>query len=156
MTARWTRIAWATVPAILLLGIASGWVAGSGYGNPWFDALAKPWFMPPGWVFPVVWTTLYILMGLALAMLLAAGARAAVLLFALQFLLNLAWSPLFFAAHHIAGALGLIVALDLSVAATILLAWRSRPVAAALLLPYALWLGLATALNLAILRLNGG
>ncbi|HEY6917359.1 MAG TPA: tryptophan-rich sensory protein, partial [Allosphingosinicella sp.] len=65
-----------TVPAILLLGLASGWVSGSGYGNPWFDGLAKPEAMPPGWTFGVVWTTLYILLGLALALVLEAPASA--------------------------------------------------------------------------------
>jgi len=148
------KIGFCTVPLILLLGIGSGLLSGSGYGNPWFDALRKPWFMPPGWVFPVVWTTLYVLMGIALAQLLAARATAAVLLFAAQLILNLAWSPLFFAAHDARNALLLIVVLDAAVWATIVAAWRVRRSSALLLLPYGAWLALATALNLAIVRLN--
>jgi tryptophan-rich sensory protein len=134
-------------------------LSGSGYGNPWFDALAKPWFMPPGWVFPIAWTSLYALMGLALGQVLGAppspARRAALALFAVQLLLNLSWSPVFFAAHRIDLALAIIVALDAVVIATILAFRRVRPVAALLLLPYPLWLALATALNKAILSLNG-
>src|ERR1700754_4423481 len=73
------RVALIVVPAILFLGILSGVAAGSGYENPWFAALVKPSLMPPGWVFPVAWTALYILIGLALSMILAArgaGGRA--------------------------------------------------------------------------------
>lgn len=143
-----------TIPLVVALGIGSGLLSGSGYGNPWFDGLRKPWFMPPGWVFPVVWTTLYILMGIALAQLIAARARGAVSLFGLQLAFNLTWSPLFFAAHDAWGALLLILALDAAVIATIVAAWRVRVASTLLLLPYAAWLALATALNLAIVRLN--
>ena len=148
---------WAiTVPAILLVGTVAARLAGSGGANPWFDALAKPWFMPPGWAFPVVWTSLFILMGVALADLIAAGPRAvkAVRLFAVQFVLNLAWSPIFFVLHRLDQALAVLAALDIVLLATIVLAWRVRPRPALLLLPYAVWLGIATALNFSILTLN--
>jgi tryptophan-rich sensory protein len=144
---------------IIALGSASGLLSGSGYGNPWFDALAKPWFMPPGWVFPIVWTSLYALMGLAFGQVLGAAPsparRIALLLFAVQLLLNLIWAPVFFAAHRIGLALAIILLLDAVVIATIIAFRRVRPVAALLLLPYPLWLALATALNVAILSLNG-
>jgi hypothetical protein len=55
----WWRYALITVPAIVLLGSLSGWISNSGYGNEWFDALDKPFFMPPGWAFGVVWPILY-------------------------------------------------------------------------------------------------
>jgi tryptophan-rich sensory protein len=146
-------------PVILALGSASGLLSGSGYGNPWFDGIAKPWFMPPGWVFPIAWTTLYLLMGFALGDVLAApghaARRKALGLFALQLLLNLAWSPVFFAVHRIDLALAIIVALDIVVIATIVAFRRVSSRAAALLLPYPVWLALATALNWSILRLNG-
>jgi tryptophan-rich sensory protein len=92
----------------VFLGFLSGRLANSGYGNRWFDALVKPDFMPPGWAFGVAWTILYILMGLALAMVIhARGARGrgvAIILFLVQLLLNLAWSPLFFRAHQVDNA----------------------------------------------------
>src|SRR5687767_8485005 len=101
----WGRIALVTVPAIVLAGSASGWLSNSGYGNAWFDGLTKPFFMPPGWAFGVVWPLLYALMGIAVARILAEPAsprrRAALMLFFGQLALNLAWSPIFFAAHDI-------------------------------------------------------
>jgi tryptophan-rich sensory protein len=153
------RRAWiVAVPAIVTLGIASGILSNSGYGNGWFDALRKPSFMPPGWAFPVAWTTLYVLMGIAVGTVIDAGrsaARARALgLFALQLALNLAWSPLFFGLHQAKAALGLILLLDLAVVATTFAMGRVRPRAGLLLLPYWLWLALATALNAEIVRLN--
>jgi len=147
-----------TVPVIVLLGFASGWLSNSGFGNPWFDALAKPSFMPPGWAFGVAWTILYILMGIAVAQVIAADTplrRLALHLFAIQLVLNLLWSPIFFAFHRSDIALVTIVVLTIFVAATILLFWRVRRSAALLMLPYLAWLLFATALNFAILRLNG-
>ncbi|RYZ61917.1 MAG: tryptophan-rich sensory protein, partial [Proteobacteria bacterium] len=114
---RASYIRWALflVPAIVLLGVLSGQLAGSGADNPWFAALEKPALYPPGWTFGVVWTVLYALMGLALAMILAArGARGrglATAVFVVQLVLNLAWSPLFFALHQLDGAFYLILAI---------------------------------------------
>lgn len=146
------------VPAVMLLGYLSGAVAGSAADNPWFEALNKPSLYPPPIVFPIVWTTLYFMMGLALAMVCAAwGARwqtPAILAFAVQFLLNLAWSPVFFAAHEIRLALGVIVLMDVAVILTVWLFWRVRRLAALLLLPYLAWILFATALNWQILQAN--
>jgi tryptophan-rich sensory protein len=107
------RYALVTVPLVLLLGTLSGRIANSGYGNPWFDALDKPALMPPGAVFGIAWTILYILLGLALAMILhARGARGrglAIGLFVAQLLINYAWSPLFFAMHKVGLALAMIL-----------------------------------------------
>src|SRR6187431_671414 len=92
-----------TVPIILLLGMASGWLSNSGYGNAWFDRLTKPSFMPPGWAFPVAWTILYVLMGIALGLVIEAQGplrNLAIALFMAQLLLNLAWSPVFFGMHQ--------------------------------------------------------
>ncbi|BBD98528.1 tryptophan-rich sensory protein [Sphingobium amiense] len=152
---RWALV---TVPAILFLGFLSGRMANSGYGNRWFDALEKPALMPPGWLFGVAWTILYILMGLAFAIVLhargAKGRGAAIALFFLQLAMNLAWSPLFFRAHQVDGALLLIVALFAVVALTAALFWRIRRVAGLLLLPYLGWLAFASFLNYEIGRLN--
>ena len=143
---------------IIALGSASGLVSGSGDGNAWFDALAKPNFMPPGWVFPIVWTILYLLMGLALGQILATppspARRGAILLFVLQLLLNLAWPSIFFATHRIGLALAVILVLDLVVLAAIAGFRAIRRGAALLLLPYPAWLAIATALNASIWRMN--
>lgn len=159
---RMSYLRWAlfTVPLILLLGIMSGRASGSGYGNRWFAALVKPDLMPPGWVFALVWPLLYLMLGLAIAMILhARGARMrwpAILLFMAQIILNFIWSPLFFAAHQVTNAFYLIVAIAvLTLVATVLFT-QIRKAAAMLMLPYLLWLCFAAWLNFEIIRLNPG
>ena len=152
------RYALVTVPLLVLAGSLSGRLAGSGYGNPWFDLLIKPAFMPPGWVFGAAWTILYALLGLVLAMILhARGARGrgpVLGLFLGQLALNFAWSPLFFAYHQVVPALIVIIAMiGLSAAASVLL-WWIRKAAALLMLPYIAWLCFAAALTFEIDRLN--
>lgn len=152
---RWALV---TVPGIVFLGFLSGQMANSGYNNAWFVALKRPDIVPPGWVFGAVWTTLYILMGLSVAMILyargAEGRGKALALFGLQLALNLAWSPVFFALHEVSMALVLIVLiLALTIATTFAFA-PIRKAAAWLLLPYMVWLSFATILNYQIDRLN--
>ena len=156
----WKRIALITVPAIVLAGSASGWLSNSGYGNDWFAPLLKPPFMPPAWAFPTVWTILYALMGVAVAMILAMPAggerRLALTLFWLQLALNYAWSPIFFAAHDIKlGETVILTMLVVALAAAGLFR-RLRTVAGLLMLPYLLWLCFAFALNSSIDALNPG
>ena len=152
------RYALVTVPAVLLLGTLSGVLSNSGYGNGWFDALAKPAFMPPGWAFPVAWTILYICLGLALAQILhARGARrrgVALAFFLVQLALNYAWSPVFFGLRQIWPAFGVIAAMIVLAAAAAFLFLRIRRGAALLMLPYLGWLCFAAALNYEIARLN--
>lgn len=152
---RWALIC---VPACLLLGFLVGRVAGNGPGDPWFDALVKPAIYPPPAAFGIVWSILYAMMGFALALVGSAwgarGRRLAIVVFAVQFLVNLAWSPTFFGAHQITGGLIVIALLDLLVIATIVLFWRVRKFAAVLLVPYLAWVLFATALNYEFLRLN--
>ena len=154
----WSKIALVTCPLIVLLGSASGWVSNSGYGNDWFAALLKPSFMPPGWTFGVVWPVLYILMGVALAMVLAEPPsprrKLALTLFFIQLALNFAWSPLFFAAHDI-GLAKIVIFLMAAIAAAAAGQFlRLRKPAGLLLIPYLAWLVFAATLNSAIERLN--
>ena len=152
------RYAVVTVPAVVLIGSLSGYLSNSGYSNPWFDALRKPGFMPPGWVFGAAWTFLYILIGLSLAMLLhARGAQnrqRALLLFGLGLVLNFAWSPVFFGMHKVTLGLSLIAAMIVCTIVLILVLWKIRIVAALLLYPYLGWLMFATMLNYRIVELN--
>lgn len=156
----WWKYALVTVPAIMIAGSASGWLSNSGYGNAWFDGLAKPFFMPPGWVFGGVWPILYALLGIALALILAKPPsdrrRNALIIFFAQLALNFAWSPVFFAAHAIKPALGIIVVMA-GLAALAAGQFRQiRPLAGVLMVPYLLWLCFAAALNSAIANLNPG
>ncbi|AJP72422.1 TspO/MBR family protein [Sphingomonas hengshuiensis] len=141
---RWAVV---TVPFILLLGFTSARLAPSGSENAWYMALAKPAIMPPNWAFPVAWSVLYVLMGLALAMVInARGSRLrapALIVFALQMVANLAWSPVFFGLHQVRPALAIIAAMAVLTIATIAMFARVRTGAAVLLLPYLAWIGFA-------------
>lgn len=152
---RWSLVC---VPLVVLLGFVSGKLGGSGPDNPWFAALEKPDIYPPPATFGVVWSLLYVMMGLALAMVCAArgaaGRRIAIAAFVVQLALNLAWTPLFFALHEITRALYLLFVLDVAVLITVVLFWRVRRGAALLLLPYLAWVCFATALNWQFLALN--
>lgn len=157
---RWAFLRWAmvTVPLIMLLGFLSSQVAPSGDRNLWYAALAKPSFNPPGWAFPVAWTTLYILMGLALAMILnARGSRyrgLAITLFVVQMALNLAWTPVFFGAHLVFAGFLIIIAMFVVALVTTIVFGRVRTAAAWLMVPYLAWLCFAGALNFGIMQLN--
>lgn len=152
---RWALV---TIPSILFLGFFMGRISNSGFGNRWFDALQKPDWFPPGWVFPLVWTPLYVMLGVAIAMILhARGARGrlqAIVLFVVQLLLNFAWSPTFFAAHQVTLALWLIAAILILAIATTFAFAPIRKAAAWLMVPYMAWLSLATLLAWDMNRLN--
>ena len=150
---------WITIPLIVGLGFASGWLGASDSRNPWFAALHKPAFEPPGWAFPVAWTLLYIALGLALGWLIEARSRrksTVLTLFTTQMALNLIWSPLFFRLHQVGPALVVILVMIALTLATMLAAWRVRAGAALLMAPYLAWLCFAATLNAAILSLNPG
>lgn len=125
----------------------------------WYASLGKPWFTPPNFLFGPVWVTLYTLMGISLFLAWKKGfssnaGKAALAAFALQLFLNALWSFLFFGLRSPLLGLVEIIALWLSILATILLFCKiSRP-AALLLLPYLLWVSLAAALNYFVWVLN--
>jgi translocator protein len=155
----WRKAAVA-VPLIVVVGALVGVLSNSGFGNAWYAPLAKPSFQPPGWTFGAVWTTLYTMMGIAVAAI-ANEPRSprrtrALVLFAVQLALNFAWSPVFFGGGMIDVALLIILAMDVVVTMTIIAFWQIRPLAGALLLPYLAWLCIATALNHETGRLNPG
>jgi translocator protein len=154
---RWMLVC---VPLCVLLGFLSGQLSQNGPGGAWFDALVKPAIYPPAATFGIVWAILYAMMGVAVALVGAAwGARGrglAIAVFAAQFLVNLAWSPVFFGMRQITGGLIVIAVLDLLVVVTLVLFWRIRRLAGLLLLPYLAWVLFATLLNYEFLRLNPG
>ena len=124
----------------------------------WYSTLNKPAFTPPDGVFAPVWTALYAAMAVAgwrvWRKVGFAGGRTALGLFAVQLLLNGAWSFLFFGAHRIGAALVEIVVLWLVIAATTIAFWRIDRIAGFLFFPYLLWVGYATALNAGIWLAN--
>jgi translocator protein len=125
----------------------------------WYAGLVKPSFNPPNWIFGPVWTTLYVLMGIAAFLVYEKGwkkgeVRKALGVFAAQLGLNALWSIVFFGAHQILGAAVVIVILWGLIAATIWLFSRISKVAALLLVPYILWVSFATVLNISLYVLN--
>ena len=154
----WWRIALIAVPLIVVAGSAIGLLSNSGNENAWYAPLAKPSFQPPGWAFGAVWTILYALMGIALALVVAAPPSPrrtrGLWLFAIQLAINFAWSPVLFGQGMIDAGFLIIAAMDVLVTMTIIVFWRIRPLAGALLIPYLAWLCVATALNHETGRLN--
>jgi benzodiazapine receptor len=124
----------------------------------WYTGLAKPWFTPPNAVFGPAWTTLYLMMAVAVwlvARVPSSFARtAAIALFIVQLCCNAIWSPVFFGLHAPKLGLAVIAVLLVSLAATIAVFWRISRLAALLLVPYLAWVCYATALNGAIVALN--
>ena len=156
----WSKPAFIAVPAIVIAGSLIGIVTGSSERNGWYAALQKPSFMPPGWLFPAVWTILYALMGVALAMVIAeppsSRRKFALRLFAAQLALNFAWSPIFFAGHDIGLAKIVIFVITALAAAAAGQFFRLRRTAGYLMLPYLAWLVFAATLNSSIEQLNPG
>jgi tryptophan-rich sensory protein len=154
---RWAVV---TVPFILLLGFTSARLVPSGSDSSWYRALAKPEQTPPDWAFPAAWTAIYILLGLALAMIIhARGSRLrgpAIAVFAVQMVANLIWSPLFFGMHQVFWSLVTIGVMFVLALATTLLFGRIRTAAAWLLVPYLAWLVYAGILTYRIAELNPG
>jgi tryptophan-rich sensory protein len=139
---------------ILLVGIG----VLIGYINlpgEWYQTLAKPSFTPPNWLFGPAWTILYILIGIAGARTwIGSRGSAGMRLWGLQMLLNFAWSPTFFGLQRPLPGLFIIVALLIVILCYIAERWRRDRVAALLFVPYAAWVGFATALNASIVYLN--
>ncbi|MXV61539.1 tryptophan-rich sensory protein [Natronorubrum sp. JWXQ-INN-674] len=124
----------------------------------WFRSLEKPWFYPPGIAFPIAWTLLFTLLGVALWLVWrrsdASGRRLALGLFVVQMAFNVAWTPSFFSLENPLLGLGVILALWVLVVATIEAFRRVDRRAAALLVPYLAWVTFASVLNFELWRLN--
>lgn len=141
-----------------MLVAGAGGVVTAGAVRTWYPSLRKPSWNPPSWLFGPVWSVLYLMMAFAAWLVWrardAGDVTSALGLFGMQLALNLSWSVLFFGLRRPAWALGEIVLLWLSIAATIAAFWNHDPIAGALLLPYLVWVTFAGVLNGAIFRLN--
>ena len=128
--------------------------------DTWYQALEKPAFNPPDWLFPIVWTILYVMIAIAGWRVWRRApidvTRRALAVFAVQLGLNLGWSFLFFGLQQIGIALAEIVVLFLAIAANAVLFWRIDRWAGTLLVPYLVWVAYATVLNAALWLLNPG
>lgn len=144
--------------AVCLAVAAAGGAITSTSVETWYPTLQKPAFNPPAWVFGPVWTTLYLMIGVAgwrvWRLRGFAGARAAMIVYALQLALNFGWSLIFFGQRMIGLAfLELLVLLGV-ILVNLALFWRIDRLAGGLLAPYAAWVAFAGVLNFSIWRLN--
>lgn len=125
----------------------------------WFAHLNKPSWNPPSWLFAPVWTTLYIMMGIALYLVWKSDAaksikKSAIIFFEIQLILNFCWSFIFFNQHQIGWAMIDISFLWLFIVATIFSFRKISLTAAWLMVPYILWVSFASFLNYSIWQLN--
>lgn len=143
----------------LALAAAAGLFAGQFEPGAWYAALDKPSWNPPSWLFGPVWLALYISMAVAAWMVwqrrAAVDVRMPLGFWGAQLVLNALWSWLFFGRHQMALATAEILVLLLLIIVTSALFWRVRPLAGALLVPYALWIAFASLLTATLWRLNG-
>jgi benzodiazapine receptor len=144
--------------ACLLVSFLPGALGAAFPPGEWYAHLEKSSLTPPGWVFPIAWTLLYIAIGVALYLFLVQAPppkrRGGLAVFALQLVLNGAWSWIFFGLHEVGAALVEIVALWLAIVATLVVFGRSSRAAAKLLVPYLAWVSFATYLTFAIWIMN--
>ena len=153
--------------SILILALALLLCLGVGYLGSlvtvkeiptWYATLVKPSWTPPPPVFPVVWTTLYILMAISLWLLATSNPsperRTALIAFFVQLALNAMWSPVFFGLHATRAALAIILALIVAIIACILSSMKVNRLAAWLFLPYLAWILYASTINAGVVMLN--
>ncbi len=127
----------------------------------WYAQLVKPFFSPPNWLFALVWTTLFFLMGVALYLVLENNNKKlikqkniAIIIFSIQFFFNVLWSYLFFGLRSpLLGFVGIII-LWISIIATIISFYKISKKSAYLLVPYLLWVSFAAILNFTVLIMN--
>ena len=142
----------------LAIGATAGLFTVTGMGS-WYQTIAKPSWNPPGWVFGPVWTSLYVMMGIALFLVWKhtgheSFKKTAILLFSIQLLLNFCWSFIFFNQQAIGWAFAEIVLLWLAILATIFAFAKINTIAAWLLVPYISWVSFAGILNYTIWKMN--
>ena len=156
MKKKWIRLA-KCIAIPLAVGALSALISGGGMET--FQTLNKPAFAPPGWLFPVVWTVLYVLMGIASWLVLESGVNRqriveALAMYGLQLTVNFFWSIFFFGFGWYLFSFIWLVLLWVLILETILYFYHISKTAAYLMIPYLLWVTFAGVLNFAIFLLN--
>ena len=156
LRASFLRWALFTVPLILLIGFSAGQLGGP--NTAWFVGLEKPVIYPPPAAFGIVWSILFVLIGLALALVASAwgaqGRGLALIAFAIHFLVTQSWTAVFFGMQDMIAALMVLGFGIASLLIALALIWRVRRGAALLLLPYLAWLCFAAVLNYQFITAN--
>ncbi len=127
--------------------------------DTWYQTIEKPSWQPPNWVFGPVWTTLYIMMGIAFFLVWKDESRGrnrklAMIFWSMQLVLNFFWSWIFFNQHELGLALAEIIVLWIFIFITIVLFGKINKIAAWLMVPYISWVSFASLLTYTIYTLN--
>ncbi|MBQ2261981.1 MAG: tryptophan-rich sensory protein [Loktanella sp.] len=123
--------------------------------GPWYKGLNKPTWVPPNWMFPVAWTSIYLLISFAGARVAGVeGSGYAMAFWAIQIAFNALWTPVFFGLRRLKGSLPIIGALWLAVLGCTITHFQLDFWAGLAFVPYLVWVTIATALSIAMLRLN--
>jgi tryptophan-rich sensory protein len=156
LRASFLRWALFMVPLVLLIGFSAGQLGSA--DSAWFAGLTKPAIFPPPITFASVWTALFVLIGLAMALVAsawgAAGRGLALIVFGLHFLISQSWTAVFFGMQDMEMALIVIGVAIASLLIALALVLRVRRVAGLLLLPYLAWLCFAGVLNYQFIAAN--
>ena len=142
----------------LIIGFASAFLTFSSF-PAFYATLNKPSWSPPVWLFGYVWTVLYILNGIALFLVWREGlgrrdVQIAIGVFAIQIILNFFWSIIFFGFRSLSGGLIEIIIMWIAILINIILFYRISKAAGILLIPYIIWVTIASYLNYTVFLLN--
>ncbi len=153
------KIQWKSFIICLIIPLAVGGLSALITRNSMdiYDRIVQPPLAPPAWLFPVVWTILYMLMGISSYLITISDSEykvEALTLYGIQLLLNFIWSPIFFISQNYLIAFIVLVVLWYTVLQMIRIFSEIRPLAATLQIPYLIWLTFAGYLNLTIYFLN--
>ncbi len=146
-----------TLILFILIPLATGAVSSLLSGNMSYDSFVKPSFSPPGYIFPIVWNVLYILMGISSYLIYssdAPGKEKALQTYKLQLSFNFFWSILFFRFSQYLPAFLWLIVLIVLIVLMISQFYKICPLAAFLQIPYLLWCLFAAYLNYSIYLLN--
>jgi benzodiazapine receptor len=156
LRASFLRWALFMVPLVLLIGFSAGQLGGP--NTAWFAGLEKPAIYPPPVTFGIVWSILFVLIGLALALVASAwgatGRATALIAFAIHFVISQSWTAVFFGMQDMAAGLAVLGVAIVTLLIALALVWRVRQGAALLMVPYLAWLCFAGALNYAFIEAN--
>lgn len=121
----------------------------------WYKSLNKPTWTPPNWVFPVAWTSIYLLISFAGARVAPLDGNAYAMAFwGLQIAFNTLWTPVFFGLRHLKGSLPIMGGLWVAVLGATITHYQLDFWAGLAFTPYLLWVTIAAALNVSMVRLN--
>ena len=132
-----------------------GYFSRFGVSSNWYMELTKAPWTPPGWMFGVAWTTIMLCFSIYLAYLYAESPKKTILfLFIFQWILNVAWNLVFFYNQNILGGLFIIIVLTILIGCFLILYWPEMKIKSFLIVPYFLWMLIASSLNIYIAIFN--